>query len=79
MGDHVISAGVTVATAIVGIAIIAVLVSKGAQTPQVIQAAAAGLGGDIQAAVSPLSLGGGISGGLSSSFTGGGVGSSIAY
>lgn len=54
MGDHVITGLVTVATAIVGIAIVAVLVSKQAQTPQLVQNIAEGFGRDISAAVSPL-------------------------
>lgn len=50
---------VSVAIAIVGVAIIATLVSKQAQTPQVIQAASEGFGSAIRSAVSPLSSGGG--------------------
>ena len=49
----------TVATALVGVAILAVLVSRQAQTPQVISAAAGGFAQDIYAAVSPVSGGGG--------------------
>lgn len=49
----------TVATALVGVAIIAVLVSRNAQTPQVIGAAAGGFAQDIAAAVSPVTGGGG--------------------
>lgn len=56
---------VTIATAIVGIAILAVLVSRNAQTPQVIGAATQGFAADIAAAVSPVTGG--------SSFSGGGV------
>jgi hypothetical protein len=48
---------VSVALAIVGIAIIAVIVSKQANTAQVIQAATAGFGTDITAAVSPVTGG----------------------
>jgi PRD1 phage membrane DNA delivery len=66
MGDHFLSSAVTVATAIVGVAVLAVLVSKQAQTPQVIQAATSGFAADLSAAVSP------VSGGFSA-FTGGGV------
>lgn len=55
---------VTIATAIVGIAILAVLVSRNAQTPAVLQAATQGFAADIGAAVSPVTGG---------SFTGGGV------
>lgn len=60
---------VTIATAIVGIAILAVLVSRNAQTPQVIGAATQGFATDIAAAVSPVT-GAGFGG---SSFSGGGL------
>ncbi|MGH7783490.1 MAG: hypothetical protein ACREO5_06595 [Candidatus Binatia bacterium] len=50
---------VTVAVAIVGIALLAVLVSKNAQTPQVLSAAGSAFSGAIGAAVSPLTGGGG--------------------
>lgn len=53
--DHFWTSLVTVATAIVGLAIIAVLVSKNAQTPQVINSAAGGFAQDIAAAVAPVS------------------------
>jgi PRD1 phage membrane DNA delivery len=49
---------VTVAVAIVGLAIVAVLVSKQAQTGSLIQNATVGLANDIGAAVSPLSSNG---------------------
>lgn len=45
---------ISVALAIVGIAIVAVLVSKNAQTTQVIGAATGGFAQDISAAVSPV-------------------------
>jgi hypothetical protein len=45
---------VTIATAIVGIAIVAVLVSNNAQTGNVIQAATGGFAQDIQAATGPV-------------------------
>lgn len=45
---------VTIATAIVGVAIVALLVSKKAQTPQVIQAAASGFGNALGVAESPV-------------------------
>lgn len=63
MGDNLITGLVTIATAIVGLAIFAVLVSKNAQTPQVIQSAGNALGSDITAAVSP------VSGGMGGSWT----------
>lgn len=64
MTDQLISGVVTVATAIVGIAILAVLVSRNSQTPQVISSAGQAFSGAIQAAVAPVSSG---------LFTGGGV------
>lgn len=60
---------VTVATAIVGIAILAVIVSRNSQTPSVIGAATQGFAQDIQAAVSPVTGGGGYTG-LTSGFGG---------
>lgn len=48
---------VTVLTAIIGVAILAVLVSKNAQTPQVITAAGKAFSGAIGAATSPISGG----------------------
>lgn len=58
---------ISVALAIVGIAIIAVIVSKQANTSQVIQAATQGFAADIGAAVSPVTGGsGGYGGGLQS-------------
>jgi len=52
---------VTIATAIVGIAILAVIVSNKAQTPQVIQAATQGFASDLTAAEGPVSGNTGIS------------------
>ena len=45
---------VTIATAIVGLAIIAVVVSKNAQTSSVISSAAGGFAQDLTAAVAPV-------------------------
>ena len=72
MTDQFFSSAVTVAIAIVGVATLAVLVSKNAQTPAVIQAATSGFASDLAAAVSP------VSGGFSS-FTGGGVSPMNSY
>jgi hypothetical protein len=72
MTDQLIGGAVTVAMAIVGIAILAVLVSRQAQTPEVITAAASGFARDLSAAVSP------VSGGFSA-FTGGGVNALQSY
>jgi hypothetical protein len=48
--------------AIVGLAIIAVIVSRNANTPAVISSIGTAFGGAIQAAVSPLGTGGGTGG-----------------
>lgn len=57
MGDKLIESLTTIAVAIVGIAIIAVLVSKNADTSGVISASGSAFARDIQAAVSPVSGG----------------------
>lgn len=50
----------TVATAIVGVAILAVLVSRNSQTPAVIKAAGDAFSGSLRAATGPV-MGGGFS------------------
>jgi PRD1 phage membrane DNA delivery len=55
MFDRFMTDIVAVATAIIGLAIIAVLVGQKAQTSNVISAAATGLANDIKAAVAPVS------------------------
>ncbi len=69
MGEHLIQSLTVVATAIVGVAIIAVLVSKNAQTGSVITSAGTAFANDLTAAVAPVSgasasvnTGGGFSG-----------------
>jgi hypothetical protein len=69
MGDRLIDGLVSIGLAIVGIATLAVIVSKNAQTGSVITAAASGFSKAIGAAVAPVSGGG---------YTGGGVGE-ISY
>jgi hypothetical protein len=54
MGDRLISSLVTIATGIIGLAIIAVLVSKNAQTGQVIGAGGSAFSGALAAAESPV-------------------------
>lgn len=68
--DHTITSIVTVATAIVGLAIVAVLVSKNAQTGTVIQSATSGFASDLSAAVSPVTGGGGFGVGTQAGFGG---------
>lgn len=55
---------VTVAMAIVGVAILAVIVSRNADTANVITAGARGFAADIEAAVSPVTGGGNVLGGM---------------
>jgi len=55
MGDKIITDLVAIGTAVISLAIIAVLVSQRAQTGNVITSAANGLATDIKAAVSPVS------------------------
>jgi PRD1 phage membrane DNA delivery len=64
MSDQLITSVVTVLTAIVGVAIIATLVSKNAQTPQVLQAGGQAFSAALGTALSPVTGG---------NFTGGGV------
>ena len=70
MGDQLITSVTSVLMAIVGVAIIAVLVSKNANTTGVIQAGSQGFSGALGTALSPVT---GSSGGFGS-FTGGGAG-----
>jgi len=66
--DKITSSIVTIVTAIIGVAIIAVLVSKNANTGNVITAAAQGLAGDLSAAVAPVTGGQGFNWGMSGGF-----------
>lgn len=52
---------VTIATAIVGVALLAVLVSKNAQTPQVVSAFGNAFSGALRAATAPVTGGSGLS------------------
>lgn len=72
MSDQLITSVVTILTAIVGVAIIAVLVSKNANTTGVISAGAGGFSQALSTALSPVVGGGGFG-----SFTGGGGGLNI--
>lgn len=69
---------VTIATAIIGVAIIAILVSNRAQTSSVIQSATTGFANDLSAAVSPVTGAAATpvvsTGGIFGGFTGGGPG-----
>lgn len=61
MTDELIRSVTTIAVAIVGVAVLSVIVSKNAQTPAVIGAAGNSFAQSIAAAVSPVTGGGGIS------------------
>ena len=61
MGDQLITSIVTVLTAIIGVAIIAVLVSKQANTSGVIQAGGSAFNSALATAVSPITGGTGVS------------------
>jgi hypothetical protein len=74
MENNLVNSVVTVLTAIIGVAIIAVLVGSNAKTSQVIQAGAQGFAQDLGVAVSPVTGGSGFGGIGGASFTGGGVG-----
>jgi hypothetical protein len=70
MENQLVSGAVSIALAIVGIAVIAVLVGQNSQTGSVIQAATSGFASDIEAAVAPVSGGfGNFSGGGASSLS----------
>jgi hypothetical protein len=58
MGEQVIEALVAIATAVIGIAIIAVLVGRQSQTSSVISSAGGALSSIIKSAVAPVSGGG---------------------
>jgi hypothetical protein len=79
--NDVVSGVITVATAIVGVAILAVLVSNRANTAGVIKAASSGFAQSIGAAVSPVTGSGGGGGGILSPtmFTGGGPVGDLNY
>lgn len=72
MGDSLITSVVTVLTAIVGVAIIATLVSKNANTAGVLTAGGSAFSNALGTALSPVTGGGGFG-----SFTGGGASSSL--
>jgi hypothetical protein len=59
MSEQLLTSVVTVITAIIGVAILAVLVSKNSNTSGVINAAASGFSKDLSAALSPINGGGG--------------------
>ena len=62
MGKETIDAIVSIVTAIVGLAILSVLVSKNANTAGVISASAQGLGTALSAAEAPVTGGSGLGG-----------------
>jgi hypothetical protein len=58
MSEQLITSIVTVLTAIIGVAILAVLVSKQSQTSSVISSASKGFSTDLGVALSPITGGG---------------------
>jgi hypothetical protein len=54
MRDELVTSIVTILTAVIGVAILAVLVSRNAQTGQVIQAAGQSFGSVLGVALSPI-------------------------
>ena len=74
MGDQLITAMVTILTAIVGVAFLSVLVSKNSNTSGVISAGGSAFAQDLATAVSPVS-GGSLVSGLN--FTGNSINTSL--
>ena len=70
MSDHIVTSLVTVLMALIGVAIIAVLVSKQANTTGVLNAGGSAFSGVLGTALSPV-----VNGGGGFSFTGGAPGS----
>lgn len=70
MGDRLVSSIVAILTAIIGVAIIAALVSKNAQTPQVLQAAGTAFSGILGSALGPITGNGSSLGGMSQGVSG---------
>ncbi len=58
MGGDALNAGVGIVTAIIGLAILSVILSHNSNTMGVIQAASGGLAADLGAAMSPVTGGG---------------------
>ena len=77
MGSQLINSLVTIAVAIIGVAIVAVLVSRNAQTSQVIGAASTGFSGALGTALSPVTGSSGLGNLNLGGFPGGG-GSSLS-
>ena len=73
MSDHLIASVVTVLTAIIGVAIIAILVSRQSATVDVLRAGGGAFSDILGTALSPVAGGGRIGGGRGIGFTGGGV------
>jgi hypothetical protein len=61
MGAEALKAGVSIVTAIIGLAILSVILSKNAQSLGLVQNLSTGLAQDIQAATSPVTNAGGFS------------------
>lgn len=72
MGDKLLTSVITVLTAIIGVAIVAVLVSKNAQTGSVLTAGGNAFSQVLGTAVSPVTGSGGIVNGITKGLLGGG-------
>lgn len=73
MGDQAIQGGITVLLAIVGVGLLAVFVSKNANTSQVIGSLGSAFSSGLAAAEAPVTGGNGLTN-FNSGFSGGGVG-----
>ncbi len=62
--SQALEAAAAIAFAVIGLAIISVIVSKSANTPSVIQASSSGFSSIISAAVAPISSGNSMFGGI---------------
>lgn len=65
MSDNIVAGTVALLTAIIGVAIVAALISKNSQTAQVLQSGGQAFSGIISAALSPITGGSGINTSLS--------------
>lgn len=72
MKDELVSSIVTIVTAIIGVAILAIIVSNSANTVGVINAGSGGVNTLLKTAISPITTGNGL--GQLGNFTGGGAG-----
>jgi len=77
MSDNLVTSVIAVLTAIIGVAIISVLVSKSANTAGVLQAGGSAFSNILSTAVSPVTGGSGLLGGLGSLGSLGGLSNTV--